>query len=43
MDDNVVFDTVRVTPKGDREDILRRAKDKRINIRQLDDGSVNKY
>jgi glycine dehydrogenase len=39
MDDNVVFDTVRVTPKGDREDILRRAKDKRINIRQLDDGS----
>ena len=43
VEGGTIFDTIKVTAvTGDIGDILKRAEEKRINIRQFEDGSVSK-
>ena len=43
VEGGTIFDTIKVTAvKGDIRDVLKRAEEKRINIRQFENGSVSK-
>lgn len=40
VSDGIIFDTIKVAAGTIRDDILRRAEEKKINIRQFDNGEA---